>query len=471
MSDLSHIVEQLRPLAVPVDSLNFDPENARLHPPENVAVTRGSMVKFGQYLPLVVQRAGMIVRVGNNRLGIAKELGWTHVAAVITDHPDEVARALALVDNRSAELATWDVKALRKLLDAPVSMSPDLLSVTGFDEAARNRLFKVSVSSGGAANLTPEIQAMFAEADQFLLDEWAAFIASRQRAAGILHTELSRGVAMREFIQAKYLGGYYRRTNMLAWIPDAFFAGPKSPGTWLASGKAQRLSAFQFRLEHHGAKFIPAFTSGFPLQGSKLAADFPAHLASSLIDEFCPAGGRVLDPCHGWGGRVIGFLLCQKAAEYVGADPSPVAAKGVNEIVQHLAPFAEPNKKTTIHNSPFETQEFAGLFDFALTSPPYFDVEFYHGEKQSASQFDKFEAWRDGWYLPMIKRVISLLKPGGVFALQVGSQSYPLLESARAAASDGSFQVVEVRSAGMPNHFHETEAEEGEVVAILRKPQ
>lgn len=136
----SYIIPELRHLAVAVATLNVDPENARLHPPDNVAVVRGSLVRFGQYLPLIVQRNGMIIRVGNNRFSIARELGWTHVAVIVTDHPDEVARTLAITDNRSGELAKWDPTALRALISNIRDFSPTLLDVTGFTATQREQL-------------------------------------------------------------------------------------------------------------------------------------------------------------------------------------------------------------------------------------------------------------------------------------------------------------------------------------------
>lgn len=170
--NLNHIVEQLRGLAVPVDSLNLDPENARVHPPENVAVTRGSLLRFGQYLPLVVQRKGMIVRVGNNRLTIARGLGWTHVAAIITDHPDDVARALAVVDNRSAELATWDDGALAKLL-TDIKVDPALLEVSGFTGAEVKALLAPARDLHGDPNAVPDLPVtpITQEGDLWLLGE------------------------------------------------------------------------------------------------------------------------------------------------------------------------------------------------------------------------------------------------------------------------------------------------------------
>lgn len=114
--DLSHIAEALRPLAVDISTLNPDPANARLHNEANLTAIKASLTRFGQDQPLVVQRAGMIVRKGNGRLEAAKALGWTHVAAVIVDDSDWEAVARALADNRTAELATWDTSILSRLM-------------------------------------------------------------------------------------------------------------------------------------------------------------------------------------------------------------------------------------------------------------------------------------------------------------------------------------------------------------------
>ena len=64
---------------VPLADLREDPENARRHPEKNLKAIRGSLERFGQRLPLVV-RDGIVV-VGNGRLKVMRELGWTDAAS------------------------------------------------------------------------------------------------------------------------------------------------------------------------------------------------------------------------------------------------------------------------------------------------------------------------------------------------------------------------------------------------------
>jgi hypothetical protein len=114
--DLSHIAEPLRPLAVPLHTLTPDPANARKHPDRNIIAIRGSLAAFGQVKPVVVREATGTVVCGNGTLAAAAALGWTHIAAVVKPMDQATATALAIADNRTAELAEWDNGVLDKLL-------------------------------------------------------------------------------------------------------------------------------------------------------------------------------------------------------------------------------------------------------------------------------------------------------------------------------------------------------------------
>jgi DNA modification methylase len=125
------IAEPLRPLAIPIASLNLDPANARRHPEKNLDAIRSSLAQFGQRKPLVVQRTGMVVRAGNGTLLAAKALGWTEIAAVVIDDDNATAMQFAIADNRTAELAEWDDQVLGQLLHG---MDEATRRVVGFDE-------------------------------------------------------------------------------------------------------------------------------------------------------------------------------------------------------------------------------------------------------------------------------------------------------------------------------------------------
>jgi ParB-like chromosome segregation protein Spo0J len=114
--DLSHIAEALRGLAVPCDSLTLDPANARKHPQKNLEAIRGSLRVYGQRKPVVVNRATGVVEAGNGTLAVARELGWSHVAAVQVDDDPMTAAGFAISDNRTSDLSEFDGDALASLL-------------------------------------------------------------------------------------------------------------------------------------------------------------------------------------------------------------------------------------------------------------------------------------------------------------------------------------------------------------------
>jgi ParB-like chromosome segregation protein Spo0J len=113
---LSGAVPQMRVERIGVASLTSDPRNARLHGEQNLAAIAGSLRRFGQQKPIVVDAGGVVI-AGNGTLAGAKQLGWTHVDAVRTKLTGDDARAFAIADNRTAELAEWDLAELQRQTD------------------------------------------------------------------------------------------------------------------------------------------------------------------------------------------------------------------------------------------------------------------------------------------------------------------------------------------------------------------
>ncbi|MCB9492595.1 MAG: ParB N-terminal domain-containing protein, partial [Dehalococcoidia bacterium] len=117
---------------IAVSDLANDPSNVRRHGEKNHEATRASLRKFGQRTPIVVQKQGMVVRAGNDRLAIFREEGWTHIVALVVNENDVEATAYAIADNRTGELAEWDDDALARQLDALQKQGIDLDGL-GFD--------------------------------------------------------------------------------------------------------------------------------------------------------------------------------------------------------------------------------------------------------------------------------------------------------------------------------------------------
>jgi ParB-like chromosome segregation protein Spo0J len=100
-----------------ITELKPDPQNARQHDQKNLKAIEGSLTQFGQRKPIVITEANVIV-AGNGTVTAAKNLGWESIEAVRVpaDWSKEQVKAFALADNRTAELATWDIHVLDEQL-------------------------------------------------------------------------------------------------------------------------------------------------------------------------------------------------------------------------------------------------------------------------------------------------------------------------------------------------------------------
>jgi len=112
---VNDIAPALKGLAIAIDELTPDPDNARLHPERNMRAIETSLATYGQLKPIVVRRDGMVVMAGNGTLQAAKNLGWTLIAVSVIDMTEAQAAGFGLADNRTAELAAWDFEVVSRL--------------------------------------------------------------------------------------------------------------------------------------------------------------------------------------------------------------------------------------------------------------------------------------------------------------------------------------------------------------------
>ncbi len=133
---LDYIVEPLRPLAVPIDSVHLDPANARTgHAVDRIAA---SLAQYKQRKPIVVNtNESNKIEAGNGTWQAARQLGWSHIAVVFVSESSAAATGYGIADNRLGDLSTWDVNTLDLLIK-----SLDDEAVTGFDEGELDELIE-----------------------------------------------------------------------------------------------------------------------------------------------------------------------------------------------------------------------------------------------------------------------------------------------------------------------------------------
>lgn len=147
-------------------------------------------------------------------------------------------------------------------------------------------------------------------------------------------------------------------------------------------------------------------------------SNFRPTVAKLLMDTY-GHGGAVLDPCGGWGGRMLGFMA-SSCTRYTCCDPSTLTARGLNELADTFAYVGKRVEVNCIGAEDFEPE--AGAYDMALTSPPYYDTERYADEPtQSFVRFPEYGAWLDGFLRPMVAHTYDALRDGGTFLLNIAN--------------------------------------------------
>lgn len=112
---------------VGVLDVSAHPRNPRVGNPTAIAQ---SLSENDQYKPIVVQKSSGFVLAGNHTLLAARQLGWTHIQAVVLDVDDDRALKILLADNKTSDDSGYDDALLMSILED----IPDLTG-TGYDLA------------------------------------------------------------------------------------------------------------------------------------------------------------------------------------------------------------------------------------------------------------------------------------------------------------------------------------------------
>jgi hypothetical protein len=193
-----------------------DPANRRSHNPRNVGMIVDALHQVGAARSIVIDEDN-VVQAGNGVVEAAAEAGITKVRVVDVDGSTLVAvrrsgltpeqkRALAMFDNRTAELAEWNAAQLQADALAGVDLSPwfsaSELTALGIDGAG-------SVSAAEAAQTLAE---RFGVPPFSVLDARQGYWQTRKRAwlALGIESEIGRGEDLLAHHQAPARQGRYR---------------------------------------------------------------------------------------------------------------------------------------------------------------------------------------------------------------------------------------------------------------------
>ncbi|MBU0691539.1 ParB N-terminal domain-containing protein [bacterium] len=452
-----------------LDELTKASWNPRQISDEQKAALQRSLETFGVVEPIVYNEVTGHVVAGHQRLDALIANGETETDVVVVQLDETREKQLNVALNRIS--GEWNYDLLQELFADLQAEGADL-SLTGFSTAELDDLLAPVPSAATTPELTEEQAGHLNRAWQEWAQDTLKFI-DLLAPHGVVSHNCTPAIARVHFLRALYQGERYPR-----WCSHAFH-----PRQLHVAGHAHSMvDALKFFAEDPTLEYGDSFrwclkdrpsidvilAQSLPLGSCRIAPDFPADLARDLIDEFCPAGGAVLDPCHGWGGRLVGFLL-SRAMAYTGFDPAEATHTGTKKLFADFSRFT-PGKQVDFQCRCFEESELEPeSFDFALTSPPYFNVEKYEGEDSSHRKYKQFQVWDACFYHELIARTAQALKPHAVFALQVGNQKHPLEQRAKEHAQRCGLTYLETRASGMTNNWTETPEADGEVVVLFRK--
>jgi len=469
-------------LVVPLAELRHFPRNPRRG---DVEAIKRSLERNGQYRPIVVNRRSGEVLAGNHTMQAARALGWESIAATYVDVDDEQAARIALVDNRSADLAVYDDAELTALLQ-----SLDDLDGTGWRDDELTALLAQLDADVPAGDDDDEQEPQRYTFDVYSREQLIDAAFAHYRESGFPYRSTPLFACLAEINKLAALSdGALERTRLGYGVADSYH-----PHRWHVEveGKRTPLEIFdsdkylRVTLEHvfdFGYSLAPhSFAAALSLtRNAQAAANFRPGYALSLLRRYAPAGATVLDSSTGFGGRLVGFIAshCER---YIGVDPARQTHEANGRLAADLCPAS---KRVELHCMPVEDMpcdEIAGSCDVALTSPPYFCKERYADEPtQSFKRYTTAESWRDGFLLPMLRLQHAALDAGAFNLLNVAdvmikAETIPLVEWSLAGAREIGFEIVNVERYSLTQHFGQGVDDRidesgvaGESVIVMRK--
>jgi SAM-dependent methyltransferase len=166
------------------------------------------------------------------------------------------------------------------------------------------------------------------------------------------------------------------------------------------------------------------------LRTTGYCVNFRPAVAKTLYEAHAPDNAKVYDFANGYGARCLGAIFANNVSEYVSVDVNTETINNTKKMIleiqntDSLKEFME-NKEIVPYLCGSEEflqkyPEYKGYFDLSFSSPQYFDTEIYSQEEtQSCHKYPKYAGWLINFYKPTIHNAIDVLKPDGVFIINI----------------------------------------------------
>lgn len=170
--------------------------------------------------------------------------------------------------------------------------------------------------------------------------------------------------------------------------------------------------------------------------GTQGVSGFRATAAAAVFDRYLPnSGGTVWDMSAGYGGRLLGALLCPRVQKYVATEPARLTYDGLCDMRDELTAMMREMRfrPPLVELHQLGSEDFKpepDSFDLCFTSPPYGPghERYSDEETQSYKRYPTNEQWMNGYIRRTLENCRRGLKPDGWLVVNLAPvPSYPRL--------------------------------------------
>jgi len=333
---------------------------------EAVEPVAASIREFGFKVPIVIDKEGVIV-TGHTRYSAAKLLEMKKVPCIIADDltPAKI-RAFRLADNKTGELALWDMDALEIELQNLITLDFDMQPF-GFEDVEQHAIKQGDNFAESANHQNNDIKDTISTIPPFAI------------------------------LDSKKKGWQKRKTEWKNIITSE-------------KGRKDNLLGDYSTLSYSGYNFAET-------------SIFDPCLCEILYKWVCPAGGTAIDPFSG--GSVRGLVASMLGIKYTGIDlrPEQIQAnienyKALEDMRDFTGAKLSMPEWITGDSSQIDTLTTKSDFDFGLTCPPYADLEKYSNDPADISNMEYPDFINT--YRAIIRKTVTKLKDNAFFAIVIG---------------------------------------------------
>lgn len=161
-------------------------------------------------------------------------------------------------------------------------------------------------------------------------------------------------------------------------------------------------------------------------QVGTMPSNFLPMNAKAIYEKYCPENGIIFDYAAGFGGRLTGALTSKKNFRYVACEPNSKTYANLNRMGLEIEKVT--GRKGSFKIYKIGSEDFRAnleIFDFAFSSPPYFDLEIYSKEPtQCYNRYPNIYDWLDKYVKVTIENIYYMLKHDRYYAVNIADFEY-----------------------------------------------